>query len=257
MGPPLTTDAFPEPWIDATRAGASFVAEARFEGAIVCTNWRRTDAACLLPPELCLGRNVSREPDLHPVLFVFGTQANAGLIFAGLPIPTGVRFPELMIAVPFVRHHTGRNLHVFIPRMYSGDRLSTWSGKANYGLRKELADMRRLGNTFTVSAPGGPILLHATVVPTGGWTRPTPELDAVASVFRHPAVGSRCDGHDVCAYFDWGLEDASARPARAMVSIDAALGSGLDPRVCHGVDAGTFEVRGLRWRISWPGPRVE
>jgi hypothetical protein len=256
MGYLLVNEAFPEPWIDSVQAGASFVAEAEFDGAIVLTHWRRSDVARMLPPGLCSGRNVSGEPELHPVLFVFGTQARAGLLFGGLPIPTGVVFSELMIAIPFVRRDDGRNLHIFIPRIYSGDRLSTWSGNTNYGFNKELADMGWLSRTFTVSARDGPLLVHASVEPEGDWTPSgrVSGLAAVADVFRLPALGRRSDQRDVCSYFEWGFAEASARPARAAVSIDAPLGSGLDPGICHGVDSGTFEVRRMRWRVSWPGP---
>ncbi len=250
----LTSDAFPEPWVDAGAARASFVAEARFDGAIVCTRWARTDVEPMLAPGLSLGRNATAEPHLHPVVFVFGMQSNTALIVGRVTLPSGARFPELMIAVPFVRRRDDRNLYVFVPRMYSGDQLATWSGAANYGFGKQLADMRWLSRTFTVTARGGPLLLHATVESDGDW-RPfdrVPALGATTDVFRRPALGRRRDGTDVCSYFDWRADGATARPARAVVSIDAALGAGLVPRVCHGIEGEAFAVRDMRWRISWP-----
>ncbi|TMA80520.1 MAG: hypothetical protein E6J72_08010 [Deltaproteobacteria bacterium] len=250
----LTSDAFPEPWVDAEAAGASFVAEARFEGVIVCTRWPRPDVMPILAPGLSLGRNATAEAHLHPVAFVFGMQSDAALIVGGVTVPSGARFPELMIAVPFVRRHEDTNLHVFIPRVYSSDQLSTWSGTANYGLGKQLADMRWLSRTFTVAARGGPLLLHATVESEGDW-RPfdrVPGLTATTDVFRRPALGRRHDGTDVRSYFDWRPYGATARPARAVLSIDAPLGPGLVPRICHGIGGETFAVRDMRWRISWP-----
>ena len=252
----LAREAFPEPRIDGASPATSFIAQAEFDGALVCTHWPRHEVADMLPPGLALGRNVSSEPELHPVVFVFGTQAETGLLLAGVPLPTGARFTELMIAVPFVRRVDGGTLHVFIPRIYSADRFSAWSGNANYGFNKQLGDMGWIGNTFTVSSRGGPLMAHAIVEPDGAWSpaASVPGLAAVADVFRLPVVGRRADGREVCSRFDWQLATAHGRTARAVVSIDADLGSGLAPVVCHGVQSGTFLVRRMRWRVSWPGP---
>jgi hypothetical protein len=253
---PLLLNAFPEPWIDGERAGVSFVAEADFDGVVVFTNWRRSEIIRGLPPGLRPGLNISSTPDIHPLAFVFGTQSRAGLIFGGVSLPTAVQFHELVIAVPFVRHEDGRNLHVFVPRIYSGDVVSTWSGNAQYGLSKQLAEFRSFAATYAVSARGGPLLLHATVEPTGQWSScrdlVPPDLCAVTEVFRLPILGRRSDGTEACSYFAWDLRHASARRVRAVVSIDAPLGAGLDPGVFHGVESSTFEVRGMRWRVSWP-----
>jgi len=53
-------------------------------------------------------------------------------------------------------------------------------------------------------------------------------------------------------YFDWNFSDALVRPADSWISIDAPLVDGLTPRVCYDVDAGTFDVRGMLWQLSWP-----
>lgn len=252
----LTSEVFPEPWIDADTAGASFVAEAVFDGAIVGTHWLRGDAMRLLAPGLSLGRNAASTtgPDLHPVVFVFGTQSAATFIVGGMAIPSSVSFPELMIAVPFVRRESDTNLHIFFPRVYSADIFSTWSARTNYGLEKELADMRWIGRTFTVASRNGPLLLHATLEGEGDWRAfdRVPGSRVMADVFRRPALGRRRDGTDVRSYFDWRIHEATARPSRAVVSIDAALGPGLAPRISYGVAGETFSVRGMRWRISWP-----
>ncbi len=252
----LAHEAFPGPRVGSVEAGAAFVAEAEFDGAIVCTYWPRSDVARLLPAGLSLARNVSAEPELHPVVFVLGTQTNAALLLGGVSIPTNVTFAEIMIAVPFVHRAAGGSISVFIPRIYSADRFSTWSGNANYGFNKQLADMGWLGRTFTVSARGGPLLAHATVEDEGGWAPcgDLPGLTVVAGAFRLPALGRRSDGRDVCSYFDWQFAAATARAARGVVAIDASLGAGLDPRICHGVQSGTFRVRRMRWRVSWPVP---
>jgi len=48
----------------------------------------------------------------------------------------------------------------------------------------------------------------------------------------------------------WG--DA-ADPA-ASVSIDAPLVEGLPLRTCTAVPGGSFEVRGMAWKLTWPAP---
>jgi hypothetical protein len=248
------SEAFHEPWIDAVTAGASFVAEAWFEGTIVATEWPRIDVMQLLPTGLSLVGDGAACADVHPVLFVCGTQSAAALVVGGVGIPSGVSFPELLIVVPFVRRAGDAHLHVFVPRAYSGDPFSTWSGRANYGFEKELAEMRWLGSTFTVTSRNGPLLLHVTTASADPWRTfdREPDLAAVSGVFRRPVLGRRRDGTDVRSYFDWRTDRATARPARAIISIDAPLGPGLAPRIVHGIDGQTFAVRDLRWRVSWP-----
>ncbi len=250
----LTSEAFPDPWIDARAAGASFVAEARFEGAIVGTHWLRDDVTRLLPPGVSLGRNAAAESDVHPVVFVFGVQSAATFVVGGLAIPSTVSFAELMIAVPFVRRGRDPHLHVFFPRVYSADAFSTWSARTNYGIEKELADMRWFGRTFTVTSRDGPLLLHAMTESVGEWHGfdRVAGLQAMTEVFRRPALGRRRDGADVRSYFEWRTHEATARAARAVVTIDTSLGAVLGPCVVHGVGGETFAVRDMRWRISWP-----
>ena len=72
------------------------------------------------------------------------------------------------------------------------------------------------------------------------------------AVFALPVIGCRQDGTYVCSYFGWDFRDATVRPSDSCVSVDAHLVAGCGPRLCHDVAAGTFEVQGMIWRLSWP-----
>jgi hypothetical protein len=119
-GPPevdcFRRSAFAGPAIDAHTASSRFAGQARFSGCIAFTNWSRDEVAALLPPELTLAPNATA-PDVHPVMFVFGDQADGALLFAGLPVPPQITYQELGIVVPFVRHRGGPHLHNWVPRM--------------------------------------------------------------------------------------------------------------------------------------------
>ena len=111
---------------------------------------------------------------------------------------------------------------------------------------------------FLVTGEDGSLLLHADVEPTGTWApaarTDTPNFDAMRAVFVLPALGRRADGRLVSSYFDWDFTNAHVRPVDACVSIDASFLPGLRPGLHHDAPAGTFEVRDMIWRLSWPEP---
>lgn len=252
----LGKEAFPGPTTVRTGA-ASFVGQADFNGCIAFCNWPKEDLAAVLPADLELAVNTSSTPELHPVAFIFGEQTEGATIFGGLTFPMGVNYHEFALAIPFVRHRRGRNLHTFVPRMYSSFAPATWAGNAHYGLAKDMAAMRWQGPLFVIAAPDDTLLFHASVEPAGEWTPgPTaalPNFAAMRAVFDLPVVGRRGDGTYVTSYFGWDFGGAHVRPARAWVSIDAALADGVAPRWSATLASATFEVRRMVWRLSWPG----
>jgi hypothetical protein len=255
MEPLPARDAFPEPWIARSSAGASYLAEADFDGVIVFTSRERDALARALPEGWRLGHNTSAHPDLHPLVLIFGVQSRTALRLGRYRVPREVEFGEMLVVIPFVVHEKGSHLHVHVVRAYSGDAVSTWSGGVNYGLAKYPADIEWFGRTFTVSAGGGPMLFHATVDAANDWHAGTvPELAAACEAFLLPVLGVRPDGSIVSSYFDWDFRRAFVRRARIAGSIDAPLARGLEPQVCHGSDGGTFEIRSMRWRVTWPTP---
>jgi hypothetical protein len=251
----LTKEAFPGPCVDVKTSSVTFVGQARFNGCITFCNWLRSDVEALLPAELELPANTAAT-NVHPVAFIFGEQTEGATIFAGITFPLGVQYHEFAMAIPFVKHRRGRYLHTFIPRMYSSYFPAIWHGNTYYGLAKEMASMRWQGAVFLATASDDRLLLHAAVEARGPWspgrTCELPNFQAMRAVFALPIVGRKSDGAYVCSYFGLDFGEAAVRPGDAWVSIDAALIGGLRPRRSHDVAAGTFEVRGMIWRLSWP-----
>jgi hypothetical protein len=235
----------------------SYAGQAAFDGCIACCNWPSSDVARILPPELALAENRSARVDLHPVAFVFGEQRQGATIFGGITFPLGVNYHELALAVPFVKHRQGQRLHTFVPRMYSSFYPATWAGNAHYGLGKEMATMSREATRFVVAAQGRQ-LVEASWDAVGDWMPGAgcelPNFDAMRRVFALPVMGRRADGSYVTSYFGWDFGAAQVRAARLRLSIDQELGPGLVPRRCAGLELGTFEVRRMIWRLSWPEP---
>ncbi len=252
----LTSAAFVNSGLDVNAPSVTFVGQARFNGCITFCNWPRRDVEALLPPELELAANTSAASDVHPVAFIFGEQRQGATIFAGIPFPMGVQYHEFAMAIPFVKHRRGRPLHIYIPRMYSSYFPAIWHGNTYYGFAKEMATMWWQGPIFLITGKSGALLLHAAVEATGGWsagsTCELPNFEATRAIFTLPVVGRKSDGTYVRSYFGWDFGDAVVRTADACVSIDVPLIDGLDPRRCHDVASGTFEVRGMLWKLSWP-----
>lgn len=242
----------------ARGAGTSFVGQADFDGCIAFCNWDREDVAVALPAELVLADNTSTARDVHPIVFIFGKQREGATIFGGLTFPLAVSYHEFALAIPFVRHRRGAYLHTFVPRMYASFFPAMWAGNAHYGLAKEMASMQSDGSRFVIATPAGAALFHASVEPDGDWAPGAhcqlPNFAAMRAVFGLPILGRRSDGRYVSSYFGWDFSAARVRAARAALSIDAPLAAGLTPRECTALAAGTFDVRHMVWRLSWPIP---
>ena len=251
----LGRTAFPGPAVDLAASGASFAGQAIFNGCIAVANWPRAEVARLVPAELELAANCSDTPDLHPIVFVFGEQTAGAIIFAGYPVLAGPDYGEFALVIPFVRHRGGRNLHVHVPRMYSGYFPATWNGNAHYGFAKAMANMEWRDRLFRLTSETGDLLFHATVEPSGDWLKqPHAVLAGIGAIFSLPVVGRKSDGRFVGSWWCWDFRDARVRPVRTALSIDAPLVEGLRPRGDSGVEGGTFEVRGMSWKLTWPAP---
>jgi hypothetical protein len=252
----LGKESFPGPWVCAGISSGSYAGQAHFNGCIAFSNWLKEEVAAVLPDELELAVNTSAAPGLHPVAFIFGEQTEGATIFGGVTFPMGVNYHELAFAIPFVKHRRGRYLHTFVPRMYSSFFPATWAGNAHYGLGKEMGTMRWEGPLFAVATAEGTPVFHASIEPVGEWEAgprcDLPNFAAMRAVFALPVVGRRTDGTYVTSYFGWDFGAARVRPARAALSINAGLAQGVNPHSCATVSSGTFEVRRMIWRLSWP-----
>jgi hypothetical protein len=242
-----------------TRAGVdpSFVAETRFTGAIVTCLWPRDAVADVLPPGIELGRAPGAGRGRHPIVFIFGEHDRSRVFYARLALSTGVRFLEFVVGVPYVRAVGGMGPAMFVPCVFSGDPVATWSGNAHYGFVKRLVPMEWLGDTFVVNEETGGLLAHVVSHAARPWASArghTPRaLAAAATLGRLPILGHHAGGRLVVSRFEWDFAHAWTRPLRATVSIDAPLARGLEPRVADGGDA-CVEVSKMAWRLSWPEP---
>jgi hypothetical protein len=242
----------------ARHAGTPWSGQATFTGRLCVVGQPRDVVAALLPPALVLMPDACADPTQHPLLFAFGEQSDGTLIVGGRPLSLGIRYGEFALLIPFVRHRQAVTPHVFVARMCSAYFPATWHGNAHYGFAKTTARMRTDGPLFVMSDDDDRLLLHAATEARGPWEPATaaahPNLDAVRRLFAHlPVLGRRTDGSVLCSRFAWDFDDADVRLASGWVSIDGPLVDTLAPRLCPAVPGGAFEVRGMRWRLSWPG----
>lgn len=256
------TDAFlgPSCFEDAPAAAEGFrgpfAGSASFNGCILFSNRPRAAVAKLLPAELEPAPNLSSTPDLHPLAFLFGDQTQGATIFGGVTLPLGISYQELGIAIPFVRRRGGRRLHLYVPRMYSSYFPSTWNGRNFYGYGKRMGSMSWRGPVFLLTDEEGALLMHATLDARDDWSPAggarLPHFEAMRAVFALPVLGRKPDGGWVCSRFDWDFDEAELRPVDACVVVDGSVLEGLDPGPYPDVPSGSFEVRGMTWRLSWP-----
>ena len=254
----LPPSAFAGSWMNHAATRPATLTEAEFNGHLVVSNWQREEVQRLLPPNIEPCINTSATADLHPVVFLFGDLTGGAMRFGGMTMSTPVNYRELGICVPFVKGRADSDIHTYMLRMYSSYDVATWNGNFHYGFSKQIARLWWQGPLFMVTTQDDRLLLHATVEPTGEWLDAEacapPNFAALRAIFSAPVIGRKNTGAYVCSYFGWDFSAAQVRAADACVSIDAPFVDGLSPRQCFDVSGGTFEVRGMIWRLSWPMP---
>jgi len=258
MMPLLAAGTFDGTWSGAERARASWVGEAFFDGYLVVSTLPRDAAAALLPRGWVLAASRSEDTGRHPVVFAAGRQHATSVLFGGLALPTDADYDEVMVAVPFVRTERDLALHVAVPRMFCGDARATWSGNVTYGFGKIAGGLEQLGNVVAVTDGTGALHLQLLVEPLGPWgaagAGETDEaLADLCRTFSLPIVGRRFDAVDVRSYFEWDLSRAVVRSIVAAVTSEPSSAVGLEPAATTAPCTG-YEVRGMRWRLSWPLP---
>lgn len=232
---------------------SAFAGEALFDGCMAIAQWPREDVAQILPAEIELAAGASVTPMLHPVAFVFGEQRSARA--TAFPLPISVDYGEWAILIPFVRRRGATRLHSYAARMYSTYFPPVWDGNMRYGFAKRIARLWRQGAMFVLTDEQGTLLMHAAIEPSGPWaTADRGNLAGFAvmqETFALPILGRKQDGTYVSSFFGWDFQEATVRPVRSWIAIDAPV----LPEVVAGSTrdaASAFEVRGMHWRLSWP-----
>lgn len=224
-----------------TLEAAEIAGEATFSGGLTTLLVDRDVVAAMLP-------SLTAPAPFSPrsrVLLAFGEQARGMTYFGGWPIPWGIRYHELMVAIPFVRLDGSDEDYLFVTGMTCDFLPAVWNGNRFYGFKKRFVSMSSGPDSFVVDPPGDGF--SATL-------RPSPALDEDREWVRWasalPILGVRDDGSFVRTRFDWSFTNARLDAAEVRVHIG---------RQFPELTAGTYESRGvrvtdMRWRVGWPQP---
>ena len=236
----------------------AYAGEAIFDGCIAIAPAPRADVARLLPSDLELADAGPTEQPTHPIAFVFGEQRSARPLFGGLRLPVGADYGECAVMVPFVRYRGAADVLSYAARMYSTYFPPVWDGNVRYGFSKSLARMWRQGGMFALTDERDALLIHAGTEPAGEWSAGNacalPGFSSMEEMFALPVAGRKTDGTWVQSFFGWDFRAAAVRPARAWITIDAPVLPTIVAGACYDA-ASAFEVRAMRWRLSWPTAR--
>ena len=249
---PVSIDAegFAGEYVSREEARVSLAGQARFAGCVALAREPRDDVARVLPGELELaGAGAS-----HPLVFVFGDLSDGATLFGGLTFPLGIGYREFALLVPFVRVRGDSRLCSFVPRMYSSYFPATWNGNAFYGLAKETAAMQWHGRDFAIRPRPGEPVFRGALRGEAPWA--DGRLEALAplrAMLRMPVLGRRGVAL-VRSWFDWDFAGARSRATEATLQVGPGLAEGLRPGAYTAVDRSSFELAGVLWRLSFPGP---
>jgi hypothetical protein len=206
-------------------AGADVIGQATFEGCLAVVDVARRAFEETIPPSI---RLPGRSAGSVRCLVLFGEQTAATTCFAGVPMPWGIRYHELMIAVPFVQQAARPGEHLYVHRMVCDYWPAVWVGNRYYGFGKRFARMTWDGERFVA----------------------TDTSHGIQSAAALPVVGHRGDGTLISSRFEWDFRAAVVDVARADLTLNPGL---LD---LHGDDQkraeAAYSVQRMRWRLSWP-----
>jgi hypothetical protein len=220
--------------------------QATFEGCIAVLNVPRETLLVMLPSAVDLPKGDSSH---CPCLLVFGEQSDGIAFFGGLQLPWGVRYHELMVAIPFVRWGESGGVFLFILGMACDASWAVWNGNIYYGFRKRLASMSWEGGCFYATDEGRQPGFQATLRPRASAS--SGQFTWIQSAAALPVLGHRDDGSFVLSRFDWDFREAAVEAAALSLSVEKRFPElPLGRRAVRNDDA--YWVRRMRWRLSWP-----
>jgi len=233
----------------AALPGADIAGEAMFSGCLAIVPADRRALAAHLPPSLTLPPADAAE---YPCLVAFGEHSDGLTFFGGFPMPWNIRYHELMVGVPFVNRKGAEGPQMFVRGMACDFWPAVWNGNVYYGFMKQFARVRWDGRQFVSLGDGERTDFHAAVEKASSTTDGALEWIRAAAAL--PVLGRRADGTIVASRFDWDFSGAAVEPVSVRVfdgaqfpELTAGAGASISQRGCR--------VRGMRWRLSWPGDR--
>jgi hypothetical protein len=185
----------------------------------------------------------------QPCLLAFGEQQEGTTFFGGVSMPWGVQYHELLVGIPYVRRAGDSTNHLFVLGMTCDFWPAIWNGNFYYGFHKRFAPMRWANQAFVVISSDGRPEFHASLHGTDGRAESTFEL--IRTIASQPVLGWWNVGGFVRTGFDWDFSTASIRPVSLRLSLDAHFRELPDGSRLK-IMGEAYQVRGMRWRLSWP-----
>jgi hypothetical protein len=230
---------------------------ATFSGAILTVFQPSAVISLLLPAPLQLtaaawpGRT-SRD---HPIVFIVGEMAHGGAHLGGVRFWSGLRYREMAIMIPFVKHPAREGPMVFSCQMFADDVRPVVLGNSFYGLRKHLADIEWEGVSYRAHHRGE-VVFQCTGGLPDRWSRCVGNADRglrwLRGTFALPILGLRPSGQYVSSGFHWDFDQAQACPIETQLSWCPA---GEEPHFhWQSVRDYSFAMRDMGWRTGAPRP---
>ena len=246
---------------DKTKDGG----QATYRGYIVFTNVHRELVRAIVPSTLELAEN-HVNPDVHPVMYLYGFPENTRWIVNGEIYMEGESYEEMMLLVPFVHGHGGRLWHTHVVRMYLTHGVAIWIGNEIFAYAKrpgtfDLLDIDRSG--FAMTAYARKLKkFRAEIAFTGGWRSSAEAANSIQNypeiqtILAMPIVGRRRpSGELVCSYFDMDYTKTLVAPIESdhefVHPFVPEMSSGwMDLGRMSSVVNGAVAVKRLEWHID-------
>jgi hypothetical protein len=241
---------------------AAWGGEAVYLGRVVFLHLTRAEVVKMLPNDLQLAAKKSTsQPDLHPVILLFGRQTQTKLVYPFWTPEAGDDYNELILLVPFVQRLNQQRWHNYVVRMYLDDDLAIQLGNDYYGLRKQKAAFEETDTRFSVTRD---LIERFAFQPTetGAWMSDPdaeatldnyPEMKQIAAM---PVIGRPSWADYICSYFEWDFEGAQVRSISGTSEFLQPFDTGMDSWVALGpianVTDGAWQLEEFRWRIAFP-----
>jgi hypothetical protein len=225
-----------------------------FSGAIMTVFQPTSLVSTLLPPRLKLTEATwpsGRAKRDHPIVFIVGEMAAGGAHWGGVDFSSGLRYREMAIMIPFVRHPAHQGPTVFSCQMFADDMRPVLLGNSFYGLRKYLAEIEWEGANYQAHHQGQ-LVFQCTGALPDRWSRCVDNtdrgLDWLRGTFALPILGLHSSGQYVGSRFGWEFDQAQVCPVEAQISWTFERG-GQAVQWKSARDY-SFALREMRWRTG-------